>query len=147
MHVPDVVRLDRVGGPVDISDKIVLGPGAKMSLEMAAGEEGNGQFDDLVGTDRVSAAQKKLAFGKEEWEEWEKLEDAKREQWEQENTVPSADDVSIALTFVHDSWTLFTHSLSLSLSVCLFCVHSHSVSVARSSSTPSRASFPNLITL
>jgi hypothetical protein len=93
VHVPDVVRLDRVGGPVDISDKIVLGPGAKMSLEMAAGEEGNGQFDDLVGTDRVSAAQKKLAFGKEEWEEWEKLEDAKREQWEQENTVPTADDV------------------------------------------------------
>ncbi len=93
VHLSDVVRLDRVGGPVDINTRIVLGPGAKVSVEMAAGEEGNGIFDDLVGTDRIAAAQKKLPFGKEEWEEWEKLEDAKREQWEQANTVLEADEV------------------------------------------------------
>jgi hypothetical protein len=91
--VPDVVRLDRKGGPIDIAHKVPVGPGQKVSLEMAAGEEGSGVFDDEVGVDRVAAALKKLPFGESEWEEWEKVENARKEQWEADHKPLEADEV------------------------------------------------------
>ena len=96
VHVPDVVRLDRVGGPIDISSKLLIGPGQKVAVEMAAGEEGNGIFDDEVGVDRVAAALKKLPFGESEWEEWEKVENAKKQQWEADHKPFEADEVRMA---------------------------------------------------
>jgi hypothetical protein len=97
VHVPDVVRLDRVGGPVDIaSHKLLVGPGQKVAVEMSAGEEGNGLFDDEIGADRVAAALKKLPFGESEWEEWEKVENAKKQQWEAEHAGHEPDEVRVA---------------------------------------------------
>jgi hypothetical protein len=60
---------------------------------MSAGEEGNGLFDDTVGVDRVSAALKKLPFGDTELEEWEKLEEIKKQEWEAESRTAEADEV------------------------------------------------------
>ena len=71
-HVPDVVRMEHVGGLVDISNVVYVGPDAAASLQAAMGEEGDGIFDEWVNEIRIDDARKLLPFGSSELEEWEK---------------------------------------------------------------------------
>lgn len=74
-HIPDVVFMEAVGGPVDIANVVYVGPGAQVSLEAAIGEDGDGVFDDWVKENRIDEARKLLPFGSSEMEEWEKEEE------------------------------------------------------------------------